>query len=64
MWQPSCNNVLHNIHIRDNREKLRKIVNPNLEGSAAVLLLKLSPHTFKSNLEDVTETYLTWHQEG
>lgn len=50
--------MFHNVHIKDNREKLRKIVNPNLEESAAVLILKVSPHPFKSNSRDVADTFL------
>lgn len=63
MLQPSCNSVLHNVDTRNNREKLRKTVNLNLEGWTAVLLLKLSPHPVRCNLEDVRDAYLTWYQE-
>lgn len=63
MWQLSWNSVLDSVPIRDNRNKLRKILNPILEELATVLLLKLRPYHFKSNLENVTDVHLMWYQE-
>lgn len=54
---------MDSVHIRDNRNKLRKILNPILEELATVLLLKLRPYHFRSNLENVTDMHLMWYQE-
>lgn len=51
------------MYISGTTETSLKIVNPILEELATCLLLKLSPYHFKSDLEDVTDMHLTWHQE-